>query len=221
MRFIAIILLAVAATSPAASADAGRFLLVDEVAVFSAERVPLSRQADAVERAFIAGATSPAGAPDTVLTAGEDGWITHDILASGYALATVIMPADTTLILDGMGYKGAYVNGEVREGNIYGYTDDWEPWQPHFDFGLVPVRLRAGENHLLFFGNRFGLLRARLWAAGAALPSKLWPTTSKNMDMRTASSSSPISICKASTSPTGLRKPLNRSSTMCRTAPAA
>jgi poly(3-hydroxybutyrate) depolymerase len=169
MRHFAIILLAVAATVPAASADSDGFLLVDEVAVFTTGRVPLSRQADPVEQAFIAGATMPAGEPDTVLTAGEGGWITHDVLASGYALATVTMPADTTLILDGMGYKGVYVNGEVREGNIYGYTDDWQDWQPHFDFGLLPVHLHAGENHLLFFGNRYGMVRARLWPADAPL----------------------------------------------------
>ena len=38
--------------------------------------------------------------------------------------------------------KVVYVNDEPRIGNIYGYTDDWESWQPHFDFSVVPVRLR-------------------------------------------------------------------------------
>ncbi len=168
MFIVALLVSAGGAVADEASAPAG-FLLVDEVAHYAVASVPQSRQADAIEMALVAGATRPAAGPDTVLTAGEGGWIEHERLASGYALATVTVPADTTLILEAMGYIGVYVNGELRQGNVYGYTDQWESWQPHFDFGLLPVRLRAGDNHLLFFGNRYGLMRARLWPAAAPL----------------------------------------------------
>ncbi len=166
MRLVVILCLA-AATGAAAATPA--YLSVDEVAVYATDSVARSRQADPVELELVAGATRPAAAPDTLLTAGEGGWISHERLQDGYALATISMPADTTLILEAMGYIGVYVNGEQRQGNVYGYTDDWESWQPHFDFGLLPVRLHAGENHLLFFGNRWGLMRARLWPAEAEL----------------------------------------------------
>jgi poly(3-hydroxybutyrate) depolymerase len=167
-----VIFLLMAATGSAAAAETVQpsdFYLVEEVALYATDSAVRSRQADAVEMALVSGATRPAAEPDTVLMAGDGGWIEHESLEEGYALATVTMPADTTLILEAMGYLGCYVNGEMRQGNVYGYTDQWESWQPHFDFSLLPVRLHAGENHLLFFGNRYGLLRARLWPARAPL----------------------------------------------------
>ncbi len=95
-------------------------------------------------------------------TADADGWIEADPADLGYAYAEVMLAEDSTWLLDAMGYATVDVNGEPRIGNIYGYTDDWEPWQPHFDFSRIPVRLHAGVNTFLFRGNRYGRLRARL-----------------------------------------------------------
>jgi hypothetical protein len=103
------------------------------------------------------------------LEADSEGWFVADALRGSYARATVTVPEESTWILEGMGYGGVLVNGDPRIGNLYGYTDDWEPWQPPFDFSFVPVRLRAGANEFLFFGNRYGKLRAKLHRAESAL----------------------------------------------------
>lgn len=105
-----------------------------------------------------------------VRVAASDGdWIVDDALPGAWAFGTVQVPEAGTYFLEGMGYAGVYVGGEPRIGNVYGYTDDWAPWQPAFDFSLVPVHLEAGENELLFFGNRYGVMRARLRRAETAL----------------------------------------------------
>jgi len=133
---------------------------------------PATFCADPIERAMIAGTFTAPAQGDTswaILTADDEGWIRDERLARGYAFATVTVPEDGVWILEAMGYSGVYVNGEPRVGNIYGYTDEWEPWQPAFDWSRVPVKLQAGENEFLFYGSRFGLLRARLERATAPL----------------------------------------------------
>jgi poly(3-hydroxybutyrate) depolymerase len=151
---------------------------VREVLIREVERqAPAVLHADPIERALAAGSFTPPtpGQPDPdgvtwqPLTADSDGWIRDDRLARAYAHATIDVAQAGTYILDAMGYQAVLVNGEPRVGNIYGYTDQWEPWQPAFDWSRVPVHLHAGANHLLFSGSRFGLLRARLAPAKADL----------------------------------------------------
>jgi poly(3-hydroxybutyrate) depolymerase len=134
-------------------------------------------EADVLERALAAGAWQPPAddGPDALglvwrtATADSAGWIDDPALRGGYAVATVTMPRDTTLILEGMGYRAVRVGEAWREGNLYGGTDEFAPWQPRFDFARVPVRLPAGQTTLVFAGNRFGRLRARLWPVTAPL----------------------------------------------------
>lgn len=144
---------------------AAETLTIDHVLV--RDGISLERPAvelDPVERTRING-TWKHPTPDsgwTPLQADADGWIAAEPSSLSYAYAEVTIDEDSTWLLDAMGYAGVVVNGEHRIGNIYGYTDDWESWQPHFDFSVVPVRLQKGVNRFLFHGNRYGRLRARL-----------------------------------------------------------
>ena len=169
----ALLLLLILPTLASAQTVIVREVLIREVA----KPANPSLEADSLDRALadgswqipVAGVADPDGATWQRAEADSAGWIDNDALVGGYAFATVTVDADTTMILEAMGYRGVYVNGEPRVGNIYGHTDQWESWQPHFDFSLLPVQLHAGDNHLLFFGNRYGLLRARLLPAESPL----------------------------------------------------
>ena len=50
----------------------------------------------------------------------------------------------------GFGYDMVYINGIPRIGNRYGHKDQWESWEPRFDFSLIPIQLKAGKNEFLF-----------------------------------------------------------------------
>ncbi|MEZ4387136.1 MAG: prolyl oligopeptidase family serine peptidase [Candidatus Krumholzibacteriia bacterium] len=161
-----------------ALARTGEVREVREVLVREVARAePAALTSDPVARAVAAGRFSApvAGEPDPdgvvwqPVLADSTGWIVDDRLIGAYAHATVTVPTDGVYVLDAMGYAGVLVNGEPRVGNIYGYTDQWEPWQPAFDWSRVPVRLHAGANTFLFRGNRYGLMRARLAPAASSL----------------------------------------------------
>ncbi len=143
-------------------------ITIESVLVHPGEPLPRpALQVDAIEQAIIAGQwLAPSGAGEQgawqEVTADENGWIHEDDLVYGYAYAEVEVAESGTWLIDAMGYAGVYVNGEPRIGNIYGYTDTWESWQPHFDFSQLPVQLQAGRNTFLFYGNRYGLMRAQL-----------------------------------------------------------
>lgn len=145
----------------------------------------LSRPAvelEAVEQALVDGSwvAPKAGSPNgdwRPVVADENGWIQDDELVRGHAYAEIEVGEAGTWILDAMGYAGVYVNGEPRVGNIYGYTDDWAAWQPHFNFSQLPVYLNEGSNTFLFFGNRYGRMRARLTRAESPLALNPLDTT--------------------------------------------
>lgn len=148
-----------------ASLASSETLTVEQVLVKPG--VALERPAteiDPIERTRVDGTwTTPSEVSGwTRLAADEDGWIDGEELLRGYAYAEVELDAASTWLLDGMGYAGVFVNDEPRVGNIYGYTDDWESWQPRFDFSILPLRLEKGRNRLLFHGSRYGRMRARL-----------------------------------------------------------
>lgn len=129
-------------------------------------------EADPVEREILAGTWERPSAPGTweEVAADSGGWISDPRLRSGYALGVIDVPETGIYSLEALGYGAVYVNGEPRIGNTYGYTQEWQPWQPAFDFSELPVRLEAGENELLFFGSRAARLKATLRpAAGSSL----------------------------------------------------
>ena len=43
-----------------------------------------------------------------------------------------------------------FVNGVEHSGNPYGYTDTYGLWEPKFNYSLIPVKLKKGDNNFLF-----------------------------------------------------------------------
>lgn len=139
---------------------------IDELEIL--ETGPMTRPSlalDPVEAVLVRG-SSP-GPGQQMLRAGDDGWFVDDALTGNYARARIAVAEDGVWLLEAMAYAGVYVNGELRMGNVYGHKDEWEAWEPRFDFVRIPVRLRAGENELIFFGVRWGRMRAALHPAPA------------------------------------------------------
>ncbi len=91
-------------------------------------------------------------------SADSAGWFKGNYLHSGYALFNVKSDGDRVGIIEAMGNDLVYVNGIPRGGNKYGYKDNWDPWEPAFNYSQIPVELRKGDNQLLFVCSR-GLLK--------------------------------------------------------------
>jgi len=88
------------------------------------------------------------------VVADSDGWFSGSELRNGWVHFRVTRLQGAVFLLEGMGNTMVYVNGVPRIGNRYRSKDLFESWEPRFDYGLVPIRLEAGENHLLFRNNR-------------------------------------------------------------------
>ena len=95
------------------------------------------------------------------VSADEEGWFKTGSLRGGYAWFTYNSPKEEVVLLEGMGHSFVFVNGEPRAGNQYQFKEDYESWEPRFDFSLIPVQLKKGRNDLLFRCNR-GILKAKL-----------------------------------------------------------
>lgn len=93
------------------------------------------------------------------LRADDKGWF--EGLADAYVYLRVTSRGERTVLLDGQGDAYVFVNGEPRMGAKYAVKDVYESWEPRFDYGQIPVRLRKGDNHFLFRCNR-GRLKAVL-----------------------------------------------------------
>ena len=110
---------------------------------------------DAVQALIVTGAWKAPAAGDTLrlpdgsarvwqpITADASGKFTGGNLAGGYVFVRVPLPEARTMILDAAGHSMVYVNGEPRTGDPY-----------RFGYVRLPVRLRAGENELLFAVSR-------------------------------------------------------------------
>lgn len=141
-RLLSLTLLAISTVSVHAEVVTDAFLL------------PVPRNArtptpiDPVALAFALGESLiPGGAGWTKISANEDGWFEDARLASSFAGVTVRSAAERIVLLRASGHGMAYVNGVPRAGDVYAYG-----------YTALPVRLRAGENHLLFAPGR-GRLR--------------------------------------------------------------
>ncbi|HUT24174.1 MAG TPA: hypothetical protein VM492_07530, partial [Sumerlaeia bacterium] len=126
-------------------------------------RAPLHR--DPIEKEIVEGAwsapkqgetlTLPNGETRTweAIEADEKGWFErHPGLSDGYLYATVRSDSERAMILDARGHDRVYVNGHLRQGNVYQY-----------DYCHLPVLLRKGTNEFLFTTGR-GRLQAKLAA---------------------------------------------------------
>lgn len=78
-----------------------------------------------------------------------DGTFTDNALRNGYAYAVVTSDRARAVILEAQHHNMVYVNGEPRMGDPYGWG-----------FVKLPIKLRVGQNHLLFACAR-GRLQAR------------------------------------------------------------
>ncbi len=84
------------------------------------------------------------------ITADPNGWFIGPALGDGYVFAQVRSEKERVMILNGLGDAYAFVNGELRMGGKYAVKETYESWEPHFDYGQVPILLKKGDNHFLF-----------------------------------------------------------------------
>lgn len=121
---------------------------------------------DPIEEQLVAGRFTPPVAGQKVQVApGESaawqvaradsmGWFSDAALRGGWFYCKITLKTAGAYLLEGMGHNMAYVNGVPRIGNRYRAKDNFEPWEPRFDYGLVPVLLNRGDNHLLIRSSR-------------------------------------------------------------------
>jgi pimeloyl-ACP methyl ester carboxylesterase len=95
------------------------------------------------------------------VTADANGWFAGPALSDGYVYAQVRSEKERVMILNGLGDVYVFVNGELHMGGKYALKETYESWEPHFDYGQVPVLLKKGENRFLFRCTR-GRLKAIL-----------------------------------------------------------
>lgn len=82
--------------------------------------------------------------------ANDQGWFEGRAFQGGYAAFTVRQDRAQVMVMNAAGHNLAYINGELRGGDVYA-----------FGYNRVPVQLKAGDNHLLFATGR-GRLRVAL-----------------------------------------------------------
>lgn len=91
----------------------------------------------------------------------ENGWIRNDSLVNAYVQFILPVNKEEIVLVEAMGNSAFYINGEERSGNPYRYQDEFEDWAPRFDYSLIPVKLKKGENEFLFKCDR-GLLKVKI-----------------------------------------------------------
>jgi len=96
------------------------------------------------------------------IVADADGWLIDENVRGGYVYVSMEVPQEEVIILEGMGHRMAYVNGEPRAGNLYQYKEQFESWEPRFDYSHLPILLRQGSNDLMFQGGRVPRLKIRI-----------------------------------------------------------
>ena len=97
----------------------------------------------------------------TTHSADSAGWFKGDYLRRGYGLFTIKSDRDKVVLLESKGNDLVYVNGVPREGNKYGYKDHYPVWEASFNFSMIPIQLKKGNNQLLFVCSR-GRLKVKL-----------------------------------------------------------
>ena len=89
------------------------------------------------------------------------GWFKGEYLHVGYGLFTVHSNKDRVALLEQMGDDFSFVNGVPMQGNKYATQDTWPSWSPAYNFSILPIRLRKGDNQLLFVCKR-SVLKVKL-----------------------------------------------------------
>jgi len=96
------------------------------------------------------------------VVADEDGWLADDAVRGGYVYVSIESAGERVALLEAMAHRMVYVNGEPRTGNLYQYKETFESWEPRFDYSLIPIKLNAGTNDLLFVGGRAPGIKVRI-----------------------------------------------------------
>jgi hypothetical protein len=94
-------------------------------------------------------------------TADSTGWFRGDYLNGAYGFFDVKSNIDRVALLESKGNDIVYINGVPRQGNKYAYKDTWQSWEPNYNYPEIPIRLRRGNNRLVFVCNR-GVLKIEL-----------------------------------------------------------
>ncbi|MGD8781231.1 MAG: prolyl oligopeptidase family serine peptidase [Ignavibacteria bacterium] len=96
------------------------------------------------------------------ISADENGWFQGEQLnGNSYVYFKYTSGKEQIVLIEAMANHLVYVNGKVRSGNPYRYKDEFEDWGPRFDYSFIPVKLKRGDNEILFHCRR-GLLKAKL-----------------------------------------------------------
>ncbi len=110
---------------------------------------------DAVQKLIVEGRWTVPAAGDTIslpdggtrtwqrVEADKDGRFTGPALPGSYLFVTVPSAEERTMLLEASGHSLVYVNGEPRAGDPY-----------RMGYVRLPVRLRKGDNELLFVVSR-------------------------------------------------------------------
>lgn len=103
------------------------------------------------------------GKAETWIDEGADstGWFRGKYLDSAYGYFVMNSSKERVVLLEAMGDQLVYLNGVPREGNPYQDKEKWESWEPVFDYSLIPIKLKKGENEFLFLCNR-GYLKVKI-----------------------------------------------------------
>ena len=91
----------------------------------------------------------------------DEGWFRGSGYRNGWVYISLQSPVDQIVLLEGMGHNMVYINGIPRMGNKYQSKDEFESWEPKFNFSRIPVKLIKGKNDLLFKVTR-GRLKVKL-----------------------------------------------------------
>lgn len=84
------------------------------------------------------------------IKANDEGWFRGRELQGSYIYYKYESFEDKIMILEGHNYYNVFVNQEPRIGNIYGNKDEYESWEPNFNYSYLPVKIKKGKNEFLF-----------------------------------------------------------------------
>jgi len=102
------------------------------------------------------------------ISANENGWFENDELNGGYVNFVYVSKKDEIVLLAGFGHNLVYVNGDLHIGNRYGNKDEYESWEPRFDYSQIPIGLKKGKNEFLFQVSS-GKLKVKLIQTGSGI----------------------------------------------------
>ena len=84
------------------------------------------------------------------VNANNNGWFTGSELRGSYIYYKYNSDKEKIMVLEGYNYYNVFINHEPRIGNIYGNKENFEIWEPNFNYSFLPVKIKKGKNEFLF-----------------------------------------------------------------------